>query len=153
MLFVLGSGRRVVKSNVSAIGNQNKTVQMWDCLAVLLFTTTLAGCSGKPDSTVTIPSPNTEVFYTVETSYGNGPVSNDFSRVYAHFTHAGKQAKQVVLSGEYIEHSTIAWTSPTDVDICVAEGITDTYRNKVTLITGDDLASSYTIHNHLKERC
>jgi len=101
----------------------------------------------------TLPSPNKEIFYTVETSRGAGPVSNDYTSVYAHLSHGGKTTKQVVLSGEYIENATITWTSPTDVDICVLEGLTDTFRNQVTLITGDDPASSYTIHNHFREHC
>jgi len=121
--------------------------------AILTFVSTIGGCRAKPDSVRTAPSPNKEVFYTVETSYGNGPVSNDYTRVYAHFSHGGKTTKEVVLSGEYIENSAIIWTSPTDVDLCVVNGLTDTFRNQVTLITGDDPSSSYTIHDHFKEHC
>ena len=120
---------------------------------VLQVLTAMSGCLAKPDRMRTIPSPNSEVFYTVETSQGIGPVSADFTRVYAHFSHGGKTRKIDVLDGEYIENTAITWTSPTDVEMCVVSGITDTFRNEVTLITGDDLSSSYTIHNHFREQC
>jgi hypothetical protein len=120
---------------------------------ILSFVATMSGCLAKPDSVKTFPSPNKEIFYTVETSRGIGPVSSDYTRIYEHFSHGGKTTKQVVLGGEYIENSAIIWTSPTDVDMCVLDGLTDTFRNQVTLITGDDPSSSYTIHNHFREHC
>ena len=120
------------------------------------FLTTLCivmGCAGKPDRVITIKSPSNSVFYTKETSSGTGPVSADYTRVYAHFSNNGKTVRQLVISGEHIESASISWTSPNDVEICVDQGITDTFRNQVTLITGDTPSSSITIHNHLKERC
>jgi hypothetical protein len=110
------------------------------------------GC-GKPDRVITIKSPSNSVFYTKETTSGTGPPSADYTRVYAHISNNGVTAKQLVISGEYIENSPITWTSPTDVEICVDQGITDTFRNEVTLITGDTSSDSITIHNHLKEHC
>ncbi len=120
---------------------------------MLLAVASMSGCSAKPDSVKTILSPNKEVYYTIETSYGSGAVSNDYTRVYAHFSLDRKSRKQVVLGGEYNENTAITWISPTDVEMCVREGLTDTFRNQVTLITGDDPSSSYTIHNHFKEHC
>jgi hypothetical protein len=120
---------------------------------ILSFVATMSGCLAKPDSVKTFPSPNKEIFYTVETSRGIGPVSSDYTRVYAHFSHGGKTTKQVVLGGGDIENSAIIWTSQTDVDMCILDGLTDTFRNQVTLITGDDPSSSYTIHNHFREHC
>jgi hypothetical protein len=111
------------------------------------------GCFGRPDKVITIKSPSNSVFYTKETSSGVGPVSADYTRVYAHISNNGVTARQLVISGEYIERSSITWTSPNDVEICVDQGITDTFRNEVTLITGDTPSSSITIHNHLNEHC
>jgi hypothetical protein len=111
------------------------------------------GCTGKPDRVVTIKSPSNSVFYTKETTAGTGPVSADYTRVYARISNNGRNAKQLVISGEYIENASITWTSPNDVEICIEQGITDTFRNEVTLITSDTPSSSITIHNHLKERC
>ncbi|WP_348266809.1 hypothetical protein P8936_12905 [Edaphobacter paludis] len=121
--------------------------------AILPLMATMTGCLSKPDSVKTFPSPNKEVFYTVETYRGIGLATGDDTRVYAHFSHGGKSRKQVVLGGENIENLAIIWTSPTDVDMCVIDGLTDTFRNQVTLITGDDPSSSYTIHNHFREHC
>jgi hypothetical protein len=57
------------------------------------------------------------------------------------------------MSGENLQNASITWTSPTDVEICADQGLTDTFRNYVTLITGDTPSNSITIHNHLKEHC
>lgn len=121
--------------------------------AILPFVAAMTGCLSKPDSVKSFPSSNKEVFYTVETSRGIGPTSSDYTRVYAHFSHGGKTTKKIVLSGENIENSAIIWISPTDVDMCVPDGLTDAFRNQVTLITGNDPSSSYTIHNHFREQC
>ena len=47
----------------------------------------------------------------------------------------------------------VKWNSWDDVDFCLAGGITDTFRNQVTLIVGDTPDDSKTIHNHLQENC
>ncbi len=110
------------------------------------------GCA-KPDRVVTVKSPTEGVFYTVETSYGHGAVASDFTRVYAHLERNGKYDRRLVLDGEYLEDSKIAWVGPHDVTICLKGGFTDTFRNEVTLITGDTVDSSETIYNHLQEHC
>ena len=119
------------------------------CLGSIL----VLGCISKPDRVTRIESPSNAVVYTVETTSGLGPPSADYTRVYARITNNRLTTKQLVISGEYIEHSAITWTSPTDVEICVDQGITDTFRNEITLTTGDNPSSSITIHNHLKEHC
>ncbi len=113
----------------------------------------LLSCYRKPDSVITIKSPSDAVFYTEETSYGIGPATGDDTRIYAHFSNNGRNAKQLVMSGENLENSSISWTSPNDVEICADHGLTDTFRNYVTLIRGDKPSDSITIHNHLKEDC
>ena len=113
----------------------------------------MLGCFGKPDSVITIKSPSNAIYYTEETTRGIGPATGDDTRIYAHFSNNGVTAKQLVLSGENLENPSISWTSPTDVEICADHGLTDTFRNYVTLITGDTPSSSVTIHNLLKENC
>jgi hypothetical protein len=93
------------------------------------------------------------VFYTVETFKGHGAIDNDFTRVYAHLDRNGKSDNKLVVDGEYLEFSRITWTGPHDVTLCMQNGITNSYRNQVTLITGDTVDASETIHNHLQEHC
>lgn len=109
----------------------------------------LSGCI-KPDEVFTIESPVEGVFYTVESVYGKGATDADFTRVYAHLNRNGKSDKKLVLDGEYIEISQIAWTGPHDVTLCMKPGFTDSFKNQVTLSAGD---SSETINNHLNEQC
>jgi hypothetical protein len=99
---------------------------------------------------VTIKSPINGVFYSVETFYGKGAMSSDFTWVYAHLEHAGKSDKMLVLSGEYLKISNIIWTSPNENTICLEGGITNTFRNEVTLSVG---GVSETIRNHLLDHC
>jgi hypothetical protein len=108
----------------------------------------LAGCS-HPDKVVMFKSPTEGLFYTVEEYHAGGPVS-DTDRVYAHFERHGKASKMLVLEGGNLTVTTLRWTSPEDVTLCVEGGITDTFRNQVTLFAGD---ASLTVNNHLDERC
>jgi hypothetical protein len=121
---------------------------------VLLVTIALqigfvSGCA-KPDHIVTSKSPTDGLFYTVETYYGHGPVDSDFTRVYAHLESNGKSTKMLVLDGEYLNVSKITWINRHEVTVCVPEGITNTFRNQVTLSLGHN---SETIHTHLEEHC
>ncbi len=115
------------------------------CLIGILLT----GCS-KPDQVTIIRSPVESVFCTVETFYGHGAADSDFTRVYAHLERNGKSKKVLVLSGTNITVSKIVWTAPHEDTICLGGGITDTFRNEVTLIAGD---VSETIRSHLNEHC
>jgi len=115
------------------------------CLTGIL----LSGCS-EPEHVTTIKSPVESVFYTVETFYEHGAADSDFTRVYAHLERNGKSKKVLVLSGTNITVSKIFWTAPHEDTICLDGGITDTFRNEVTLIAGD---VSETIRSHLKEHC
>ncbi len=120
-------------------------------LGIFLAPILVLGC-GKPDSVVTVKSPIEGVFYTVETSYAAGPTS-DTTRVYAHLERGGRPRKILVLSGENMTVAKISWDNPHDVTLCLADGITDTFRNEVTLIVGNAPEDSETIHNHLQEHC
>jgi hypothetical protein len=111
----------------------------------------LLGC-WKPDSVLTVKSPTDGFFYTVETSKAAGPTS-DTTRVFAHLERGGRAKKILVLDGENMTVEKISWNNPQDVTLCLAGGITDTFRNEVTLIVGDTPKGSATIHNHLQENC
>jgi hypothetical protein len=115
---------------------------------VILF---LSGCSG-PDHVTTVNSPTPGVFFTVETSYRHGPISSDYTRIYAHLMRNGDKDRKLVLSGEYLEGTRIIWVDPGDVVLCMPEGdtFTDSFHNVVTLIAGN---VSETIRNHLREDC
>lgn len=117
------------------------------CLIVSLT----SGCS-KPDHVTTIKSPTEGVFYTVETFKAGGPTS-DTTRVIAHLERNGKAKKILVLDGENLTVAKVIWNSPHDVTLCLQGGITNTFRNEVTLIVGDTPNGSETIYNHLGEHC
>jgi len=119
--------------------------------ASLLLILSLLGCA-KPNRVETVNSPTNGVFYTVET-FGNGPLVSDFTRVYAHLERRGKSDKKLVIDGDYLEFSKITWNDPHDVTLCMKGGITNTFRNEVTLIVGDRPEDSETIHSHLDEHC
>jgi hypothetical protein len=80
-------------------------------------------------------------------------MDSDFSWVCAHLERNGKTKKMLVLDGEYLQNVKIVWTSPQDVTLCLHGGITDTFRNEVTLMVGDTPETSETIHNHLQKHC
>jgi hypothetical protein len=71
-------------------------------------------------------------------------------RVYAHLEHNGKSKKVLVLSSTNITVSKIVWTAPHEDTICLGGGITDTFRNEVTLTVG---GASESIRSHLDEHC
>jgi len=104
--------------------------------AIVAYST---GCA-KPDSVATFKSPFDAVFYTVETFKGHGAADSDFTRVYAHLQRGGKTDKQLVVDGTYLELTKIVWKGPGDVLLCMkAGGITNTFRNEVTLLQGRTL--------------
>jgi hypothetical protein len=109
----------------------------------------MSGCA-RPDNVRKINSPIDGLFYTVETSYGHGAVDSDFTRVYAHLERNGKSKKILVLSGLNLTVSNIVWTGSHQNTICLRGGITDTFRNEVTLIAGN---TSETIRSHLQDQC
>jgi hypothetical protein len=111
----------------------------------------LTGCHAKPDRVVTLRSPNSPIYYTVETSYGHGAVSNDYTDVYAHYEHGKYSDRQLALNGPYLENTAIRWNSPTDVDFCIGNGMTIEFRNRITLSTED--LSSVEVHQQLNETC
>ena len=117
------------------------------CLAVVM----VSGCS-KPDGVTTVNSPTKGFFYTVETFKAGGPTS-DTTRVYAHLERNGKDKKLLVLDGENLTVAKIIWNNPHDATFCLDGGITNTFRNEVTLIVSDTPADSETIYNHLREHC
>lgn len=116
---------------------------------MLYLVVSLTGCA-KPDHVETIKSPVDGLFYTVETYNGHGPADADFTRVYAHLERNGRSDKQLVVDGGYLELSKITWVSPHDVTLCMKAGVTNSFRNEVTLSLDD---TSITINNHLQERC
>jgi hypothetical protein len=120
-------------------------------VSLYLTVTCFTGCA-KPDHVTTTNSPIKGVFYTVEVFKAGGPTS-DTTRVYAHLERNGKTKKMLVLDGGNLTVAKITWNNPHDVTLCLAGGITDTFRNEVTLIVGDGPDDSETIYNHLQEHC
>ena len=120
-------------------------------LAMLLVQTgLLTGCA-KPDRVARVNSPMGGVFLTVETRHGQGAISNDFTRIYAHFESEGKSDKELLLDGEYLEDTKVVWLNPSEVTFCVPSGSpTDHFANNVTLHAGDE---SWRIHSRLQEHC
>ncbi len=104
----------------------------------------------KPDRVDTFKSPSPDVFYTVETANGHGAVSSDFTRVYAHLESNGKSDQKLVLDGEYLVIGRVSWVNSNEVNICLSSGLTNSFRNEVTLIAGN---RSETIRTHLQEQC
>lgn len=112
----------------------------------------MCGCA-RPYNVKTFKSATAGIFYTVETFEGGpGPLGTDTTKVYAHFEHQRKSTKIAVLEGD-LTVSNVIWNSPYEVTICLANGITDVFHNRVTLIVGDTQDDSVTIHNHLEEHC
>ena len=117
-------------------------------LMLCLLASVISGCA-KPDQVTTVKSPIDGVFYTVETYYGHGPTS-DTTRVYAHLERPGIAKKMLVLEGENLTIAKITWDSPQEATFCLDGGITETFRNAVSPISGD---TSVTIHNQINEHC
>jgi hypothetical protein len=120
-------------------------------IVVTLWVFFLSGCHSNPDHVVTFRSPKSPVYYTVETSYGHGPVSNDYTDIYGHFDHGGSSDRQLALNGPYLENATVTWTSPTEVEFCIGDGRTIEFRNHLYLSTKDN--AFIEIHERLDETC
>ncbi len=117
-------------------------------LATVIGAALLMGCS-KPDKVLTFPSSAEGIFYTVEEYHAGGPVS-DTVRVIAHLERNGKSASVLVLDGENLTVKAVRWNNESNVTICIEGGITNTFRNQVTLFAG---ALSVTVRNRLDESC
>jgi hypothetical protein len=109
----------------------------------------IVGCS-RPDKVTTYRSPNSALFYTVETVSGDGPMSSGSTEVYANLRDADKTRRMLVLRGVYLQIDSVVWNSPNDATLCVAGGISSIFRNEITL-NGDN--TFVTVHNHFVERC
>jgi hypothetical protein len=116
---------------------------------ILLQLSIVTGCA-KPDRVAVFKSPDPELFYTVEMYNGHGAASSDFTRVYAHLERDGKTDKKLVLDGEYLLVGKVTWVSANEVNLCISEGLTNSFRNEVTLSAG---SLSKTIRTHLRENC
>ena len=55
------------------------------------------------------------------------------------------------MEGENITIGRLTWNNPHQAMICLDGGITDVFRNQVTLIVGDSVADSETVH-HITQR-
>jgi hypothetical protein len=109
----------------------------------------LYGCHAKPDHIVYIRSTDPNVFYTVESSDGHGPLDSGATDVYAHMNDGSASDRKLVLHGLYL-NTRITWIDRDNVSLCLAGGLTSEYYNEVTLNAGQ---AYRTIHNHLKENC
>jgi hypothetical protein len=140
--------------------NEKQPANMWsgrfrellDCTFAticVLSIAMLSGCHAKPDQIVTTPSPDSSVFYTVETFRGDGPLSSGSTDVYAHLKAGSDIDRKLVLHGLYL-NTRVTWTDRDNADLCLAGGLTSEFYNEVTLNAGK---AYKTIHNHLKENC
>lgn len=118
------------------------------CLLALLMLGN-PGC-GKPDEVNRFDSPTTGLFVTVETNSSIGPASADFTRIFVHLDIHGESAKELILDGHYLQHTTVIWLNPHEVTLCVPEGFTNTFRNHITL-HADGITQ--TIQVHIREHC
>lgn len=107
------------------------------------------GCE-KPSSVKVVKSPTDSIFLTVESYGGKGPASADDTRLYAHFSQDGAADRKLILEGEYLEISKLYWVKPDELMICLAGGITDTFRNEVTLSIG---RSDRKVRSSLRDVC
>jgi hypothetical protein len=121
-------------------------------LIMVFLSLAMAGCA-KPNKVWVSESPTKGLFFTVETYYGRGAPSPDITKVYAHFERHGNSGRIAVLEGEDLTVSKIVWNAPHEDTICIDRGFTDTFRNQVTLIVGNSLQDSVTIHSRLREHC
>ena len=119
--------------------------------AVLASVLLVSGCA-NPNRVETFKSPVNGVFYTVETFHGVG-LASDYTRVYAHLERNGASKKILVLDGDNLTVAKIIWNNPHESTFCLQGGITNTFRNEVTLIVGDSPEASETIYSHLQEHC
>ncbi len=111
-----------------------------------------SGCA-NPDRVVTSNSPVEGVFLTVETYYGHGAPSPDFTKVYAHMEGHGRAYRILVLDGEELTIDRIIWNGPNDATFCLNGGFTITFRNRVTLDLVDTPDPSVPMHFRLDENC
>lgn len=116
---------------------------------LILLIAGLQGCA-RPDHIATFRGPDSRMFYTVETFNGSGPVDPDFMRVYAHLQHGNRSDKTLVMDGGYLDISQVAWTGPSDVQVCLRSGTVHTFHEIVKLSAG---GSSATIHTHINNHC
>jgi len=112
----------------------------------------LCACSKppSPDESKTFQGPDNGVVYVVETFYGSGAPSADYTRVLARAASSAGNEGQIVLSGENLTLQSIKWVNSTNVEICLGTGITDRYANEVFVKVKD---KTLEIRNHLLEDC
>ncbi len=123
---------------------------------VILAITLLAvaiGCSRKIDIKV-FQTPTTGLSFTEEIYRGQGAIDNDYTNVYLRFERNGKSDKQLVLSGTYVELKQVKWLGPNEATLCMQPGgFTSEFHSRPTLIVGDSVDNSESIHFLLREDC
>jgi hypothetical protein len=108
-----------------------------------------SGCN-KVDESRKIDGPNNGATYVIETSYGLGAATSDYT-VLSAVSRGDKEGKKVlVLSGENLVIQKLTWTDANNVYICLKGGITDRYANQVSIGPIEKLVK---IRNHLVEDC
>jgi hypothetical protein len=62
--------------------------------------------------------------------------------------------KQLVLSGTYVELKQVKWSRPNEATLCMQPGgFTSEFHSRPTLIVGDSVDNSESIHFLLREDC
>lgn len=121
--------------------------KIWQSLMCIVLVA-LQGCA-KPNLVVTFKGPG-NVFYTVETFNGSGPVDPDFIRVYANLQLNGKSDRALVLDGGYLTVPYIGWSNPSEVKICVKGGSIHEFHQEVKLSAGGE---EKIIYNRITSIC
>jgi hypothetical protein len=109
----------------------------------------LAGCA-KPDKVENFFFPNHDMAYTVKYHDAAGPADSDFARVYVHPVGDEGDDSQLVIDGDYLTFSKVRWKGPREAVFCLSSGMTNTYRNQVTLRFKK---GPQTVKTHLLEGC
>ena len=108
------------------------------------------GCA-PPDDERIVRSPMAGVSIRAETFYGRCAVCSDNTNIYAVSTRAGREARQLILTGEYLQDAGYRWDGVRHLVICLTDGYTGEFHNEVTLETGDGAALR--VHSSLVEDC
>jgi hypothetical protein len=124
-------------------------IQLCSAALALVCCAAFCGCHAKPDHLISVPSNDPNIFYTIESSDGHGPLDSGTTDVYAHLKSGNASDRKLVLHGLYL-NTRVTWVDRDNVSLCLADGLTSEYYNVITLNAGP---AYRTIHNHLKENC
>ena len=101
----------------------------------VVFPVLLASCRAAPNQVQHFPIKQSPNYISVETFYGYGPVSSDYTRVF--YVQAKKdvdEQKLFVISGDYLVVEKIIKLDVNRVLICISKGNVDRLNRRINLI-------------------